>query len=178
MVAAQHGVPLALGVEHAAGRESRVPDLPRAQDHQTAFSRLAAAIHIAVANSPPLMRVTLFLDNSAVLIDPSRTKKARNVEYVGQPIDVNREVAFELVGEILRQVGVGALVVDVGCDGSWFSHAGLLSWYLPLGYNASSFRRSCITEAPDGERTPDRDQQHRLFPAWLRLRARRYAAAL
>src|SRR5215472_8791844 len=76
----------------------------------------------------------------------------------GQPIDVNREVAFELVGEILRQVGVGALVVDVGRDGSWFGHAGLLSWYLPLGYNASSFWRSRITEAPDGERPPDRDQ--------------------
>src|SRR5262249_43889120 len=124
MVAAQYRIPLALGVEHAARCESRVPDLPRAADHQTAFSPLAAAIHIAVAYSPPLMRVTFLLDNSAVLIDPSRTKKARNIEHVGQPIDMNREVAFELVGEILRQVGVGALVVDVGRDGSWFGAGG------------------------------------------------------
>src|SRR6516165_6723526 len=80
IIAAQHRVALALGVEHAAGGEGRVPDLLRAADHETAFSRLAAAVHVAVAHPPPLMCVALFLDHSAIVVDPGRAEKARNVE--------------------------------------------------------------------------------------------------
>src|SRR4029077_4854908 len=44
--------------------------------------------------------------------------------------------------------------------------------------SCTNIPESGMMEAPDGERTRDRDQQCRLFSAWLRLRARRYAAAL
>src|ERR1700740_1176095 len=67
VIAAQHCLALAPGVEHAAGGERRIPDLLRAADHETAFSRLAAAVHVAVANPPPLVRVALFLDHPAAV---------------------------------------------------------------------------------------------------------------
>ena len=118
VIAAQHRVALAFGVEHAAGGQGRVPDLLRTADHQTAFSGLAAAVHVAVADPPPLMCVALFLDHPSAVIDPGGAEKARDVKDVRQPIDANREVALELVGEILRQIGIGALVVDIGRDSS------------------------------------------------------------
>jgi hypothetical protein len=82
------------------------------------------------------MRIALFLDHRSTVVDPGRAEKARDVEDIGEPIDLDPEVAFELVGKVLRQISVGALVVGICCDGSWFGHMGLLSFCPPLGYNA------------------------------------------
>src|ERR1700730_13659411 len=128
VIAAEHCIALPLGVEHAAGGKARVPDLLRAADHQAVLSRLATAIHIAVANPAPLMRVALFLDHPAAGIDPRRAEKARDVEDVREPIDANREVALQIIGEILRQVGVRTLVVAVDRHGPCFGHSGFLSF--------------------------------------------------
>src|SRR6266404_1683726 len=136
VIAAEHSITLALGVEHAAGGEARVPDLLRATDNQAAFSGLAAAIQIAVSHPPPLMRVAHFLGHPAAVIDPRRAEKARDVQHIGQPIDANREVALQIVDEILRQIGIGAFVIDIDGEVLRFSHTGHLSFSPSRGYHA------------------------------------------
>src|ERR1700730_7103869 len=74
------------------------------------------------------MRVALFLEHLAAVVDPGRAEKARDVEDVREPIEANREVALQIIGEILRQVGVRTLVVAVDRDGPWFGHSGFLSF--------------------------------------------------
>src|SRR5262249_18002037 len=69
VVPAQHRIALAIGVQHAAERYLRIPDLLCAADHETAFSRLPAAVHIAVAHAPPLMCGALLLDHAATIVD-------------------------------------------------------------------------------------------------------------
>src|SRR6266481_3159407 len=124
VIAAEHRIALALGVEHAEGGKVRVPDLLRAADHQAVLSRLAAAIHIAVPNPAPLMRVALLLEHPAAVVDPRRAEKARDIEDVREPIHANREVALQIIGEILRQIGVGALVIEIDRDGPRLGHSG------------------------------------------------------
>src|SRR5215472_3058908 len=87
VVAPKHRVALAFRMQHAGQGEARIPDLLRTADHQSAFARLAAAIHVAVAHSAPLMGVALLFDNAAALVEPGGAKEARNVEPIGQPID-------------------------------------------------------------------------------------------
>src|SRR4029077_14684249 len=70
VVAPQHRLALPLGVKQTDERELRVPHLLRAADHEAAFPSLAAAIHIAVFDAPPLMRRALLLDDPAGVVDP------------------------------------------------------------------------------------------------------------
>ena len=116
VVAAEYRIARALRVQHAGGGECRIPDLLRAANHQSAFARLAATVHVAVAHAAPLMRVAVLLQHAAISIDARRSEKAWNVEHVGQPFQPHRKIALELVSEILRQIGVGALVVDIDRD--------------------------------------------------------------
>jgi len=70
VIAAKDAAALPLGVKHAARGDRRIPDFLRAADHQPAFAGLPAAIHIAVADAPPLMRGALFFQHPAVVVYP------------------------------------------------------------------------------------------------------------
>jgi hypothetical protein len=56
-----------------------------------------------------LVRVAVLLDDAPRFVEPGRAKKARDVEPIGQPIEANWEVPRELVGGVLREIGVGLL---------------------------------------------------------------------
>jgi hypothetical protein len=126
VVSPQRRFALPLRVQHADRRDLRVPDLLRAADHQAAFPRLTPAIHVAVLDAPPLMRRALLLDHLPAVIDPRRAHEIGEVEIVGQPVETDRKVALELVGEVLRQIGVGAFVIDVDRDIARLGHRRLL----------------------------------------------------
>src|SRR5580704_2925247 len=70
------------------------------------------------------MGVPLFFDDAAIIVEPGGAEKARNVELIRQPIDAHRKVPFQFIDEVLRQIRVGALVVDVDGDGLWLGHGG------------------------------------------------------
>src|SRR5262249_17823109 len=89
-IALQYRITLALGPEHAGGGEGGVPDLGGAADHQTAFARLPPAIHVAVLDPAPLMRVAVFLDYLAALVEPGGAQKAWDVEHIREPIQAHR----------------------------------------------------------------------------------------
>src|SRR5215472_15720050 len=59
------------------------------------------------------MRVALFLEHAAAVVDPRGTEQARYVETVRQPIDPDREIPCQIVDCVLRQIGVRAFVVDI-----------------------------------------------------------------
>src|SRR5579859_3613464 len=103
----------ATGVQHAGGGERRIPDLLWAADDQAAFARLAAAIHVAVADAAPLMGVAAFLQHGAVSGDACRTEIGWNVQHIRQPFDAHLQVSFQLVGRVLRQIRVWTFVVRV-----------------------------------------------------------------
>jgi hypothetical protein len=69
------------------------------------------------------MRVALFLDDPAAIVDPGGAEKARDVERVGKPIELDRKVPLEFVGGVLRQKRIRALVVEIYGDGSPLGHA-------------------------------------------------------
>src|ERR1700730_5411315 len=102
------------------------------------------------------MRVALFLGHPAAVIDPRRAEKARDVQHIGQPIDANRKVALQIVDEILRQIGIGAFVIDIDGEVLRFSHTGHLSFSPSRGYHAVRPPRSHPVETltPDRPGTP------------------------
>jgi hypothetical protein len=65
-----------------------------------------------------IVRVALLLDHPAIVVDPGGAEKARDIEHVRKAIDADRKVPLEFVGEILRQIGIGALIVAVHRDGA------------------------------------------------------------
>ena len=69
------------------------------------------------------MSIALFLDDPAAVVEPGGSEKARDIEPIGQPIDVHRKVPLQFINEVLRQIGVGALVVGVCREGVLFGHA-------------------------------------------------------
>ena len=116
VVAAEHGIAGALRIQHPRRGQRRIPDLLRPANYQPAFARLAATVHVAVAHATPLMRVAVLFQHTAIRIDARRAEEARDVQHVGQPFQPHRKIALQLVGEVLRQIGVGALVVDIHRD--------------------------------------------------------------
>ena len=79
--------------------------------------------HEAVSTASPVCEaLPVEADHPALIIEPSRAEKARDVESVGQPIDAHRKIALEFVDKILRQIRVGALVIDVDRDGARLGH--------------------------------------------------------
>src|SRR5215471_7036916 len=122
VIAPEHSVVLLLRVEHADQRERGIPDLLRAADHEATFARLPPAIHVAVFDAAPLMRVPAFLDDPAPLVEARRAEEARDIEPIGEPIEADGEVAGELVGGILGEIGVRALVIDIDHDGARLEH--------------------------------------------------------
>lgn len=77
------------------------------------------------------MRVAALIDDPAGIVEPGRPEKTRDVEDIGQPVDAHREIALEFVDQILREIGVGALVIDIDRDdprlgheaGPWFDRS-------------------------------------------------------
>src|SRR5262249_3276521 len=108
-----------------------IPDLLRPADHETAFSRLSATVHIAVAHAPPLMRSALLLDDTATVVDPRRPHEVSKIEIVGEPIDAHGAVTLELVHQIFREIGVGTLVVDIDSKNARLGHGQLLLVFGP-----------------------------------------------
>ena len=54
-----------------------------ASPYQQISIQWSAAIHVAVADAPPLMRGTLLFEHLAAIVDPGRAHEAREVEIVG-----------------------------------------------------------------------------------------------
>src|SRR5262249_34355668 len=57
------------------------------------------------------------------VVDARGAHEAREVEIVGQPIGVHAAVLLELVNQVLREIGVRALVVDVDREGPRHGYA-------------------------------------------------------
>ena len=87
-----------LRVEHADVGELGVEDLARAADGEAAQVGLAAAVHVAVLDAPPLVRVARLLGHGAVGGDLGAAEVGRDVQRVGQPDDAGAGVALEIVG--------------------------------------------------------------------------------
>src|SRR5215472_2000251 len=149
VIAAKDAVALPLGVQHAARGDRRLPDFLRAADHQPAFASLPAAIHVAVTDTPPLMRSALFFEHAAAVVDARGAHEAREVEIVWQPIGAHPAVALELVDKVLCEIGVRALVVDIDREGAWRGHA--CTWRISFDQRSSTGRISSDLAA--GRRT-------------------------
>ena len=128
-----------------ASEESKILRGPA--DGEAAQVGLAAAVHVAVLDAPPLVRVARLLEHGAVGVDLGAAEVGRDVERVGQPVDAGAGVALELVGQVLGEIGVGALVVGVGLDGGLGHGCARL-----LAAPASSSRRARLRILPEGLR--------------------------
>src|SRR5215472_16327456 len=149
MVTSKDAVALPLGVQHAARGDRRIPDFLRAADHQPALARLASAIHVAVADAPPLMRGALFFEHAAAVVDARRAHKAGEVEIIGQPIGAHAAVLLKFVNEVLCEIGVRALVIDIDRESLRRAHA--CTWRISFAQRSSTGRISSDLAA--GRRT-------------------------
>ena len=61
-------------------------------------------------------------------IDFGAAEIGRDIERVRQPFDRDAGLPFELIGEVLREICVGTLVVAVDRDDPWLGHMGFLSF--------------------------------------------------
>src|SRR5262249_12943954 len=145
----EHLVALPLGVQHTAQRDCRIPDLLSAADREPAFAGLTAAIHIAVAHAPPLVRSALLFEYPTAVVYARRTHEVREVEIIGEPIDAHATVLLELVDEVLREIGVRALVVDIDGEGPPCGHD--CTWRISFDHRSSTGKISSALAA--GSRT-------------------------
>jgi hypothetical protein len=102
-----------LGVQHADVGQRRVEELLRPADGEAAPIGLPAAVHVAVLDPPPLMRVAAFLQHAASRVHLGAAEVGRNVERVRQPVEPRAGLPLQVVGQVFGQIGVGALVVAV-----------------------------------------------------------------
>src|SRR5262249_49534418 len=138
--------PVLFRVEHADIGERRVEDLARAADDEPAPVRLTAAVHVAVFDPPPLMRVAVFFNDLAGAVQGGAPEVGWNVERVGQPLERDAGLTRKIVGEILRQIRIRALIVAVDLDGPR-SHGSE-----PFTTDAISSRRTRFKILPEGLR--------------------------
>ena len=103
VIAAEDRISGLLGEQHACSRERGVPDFLGPPDGQAALSGLAAAIHVAVADAPPLVSVAVLLKNRAGGIHPGGAEEAGDVQDVGTPVEPDSVVLLKFVGKVLGQ---------------------------------------------------------------------------
>src|SRR5262245_55176815 len=104
------------GVEEPDVRDRAVEDPARAPDHEAAALRLAPAVHVHEADAAPLVRVALAHHVAALRVELRAPQEGRDVERVGEPLDVGAELVAQPPRLLLREVRVRALVVEVVGD--------------------------------------------------------------
>src|SRR5262249_15177279 len=113
---------LPLGVQQPDAGQCGVPDLLRPANGETDAVRLSTHVHVAVADPTPLMGIAILCQDAALGVDPGAAQIGGNVEDVGQPVDLDPGVTLQPIGRILRQIGVGTLVIDIERQ-AWSLHA-------------------------------------------------------
>src|ERR1700693_1419365 len=83
------------------------------------------------------MRRALRLDELASVVHSCRAHEIGEVEIVWQPVEADRKVTLQLVGEVLRQIGVGAFEIGINRDGARLGHSADSS----VGFRDSAPRR-------------------------------------
>ena len=111
-------VAVVLGVQHADVAQRRVEDVARPADRQPAARGLAAAVHVAVFDAPPLVGVAPLADDLSGVVHLGGAQELGDVERQREKIDADRILLFELERLFLGQVGVGAFVIEIVGDGA------------------------------------------------------------